>query len=28
MPEHHGKKTWWNGMACFLLKKSKIVWYD
>jgi hypothetical protein len=25
MPEHHGKKTWWNGMACFLLKKSKIV---
>lgn len=22
MPEHHGKKTWWNGMACFLLSKS------
>jgi hypothetical protein len=25
MPEHHGKKTWWNGMSCFLLQKSKIV---
>jgi hypothetical protein len=22
MPEHHGKKTWWNGMACFLLSKT------
>lgn len=22
MPEHHGKKTWWNGIAIFLLSKN------
>jgi hypothetical protein len=22
MPNHYGKKTWWNGMACFLLSKT------
>lgn len=22
MPEHHGKKTWWNGIGIFLLSKS------
>jgi hypothetical protein len=25
MPKHQGKKTWWNGMACFLLEKPKSI---
>lgn len=23
MPNHNGKKTWWNGMGCFLIEKPK-----
>lgn len=25
MPNHYGKKTWWNGIAIYLLEKPKIV---
>jgi hypothetical protein len=24
MPNHDGKKTWWNGIGIFILSKSKI----